>query len=73
MINAGANFFFKFITNFINISSVYYTTLYLLRLNSIMPCINLFIDFLISYLFRIFLNGSNKCSHASGDVGSTII
>jgi hypothetical protein len=46
---------------------------YFLRLNSIEPCINLFIDLLISYLFRIFLNEANKCSHASRDVGLTII
>jgi hypothetical protein len=45
----------------------------LLRLNSIVPCINLFIYLLISYLFCIFLNEANKCSHASGDMGSTII
>ncbi len=34
---------------------------------------DLFIDLLILYLFRIFLNEANKCSHASGDMGSTII
>jgi hypothetical protein len=34
---------------------------------------NLFIDLLIFYLFRIFLNEANKCSHASGDMGSTMI
>ncbi len=34
---------------------------------------NLFIDLLIFYLFRIFLNEVNKCSHASGDMGSTMI
>jgi hypothetical protein len=37
------------------------------------PCINLFINLLISYLFRIFLNEGNKCSHASRDMGLTII
>ncbi len=34
---------------------------------------DLFIDLLILYLFRIFLNEANKCSQASGDMGSTII
>jgi hypothetical protein len=49
----------------------------LLRLNSIVLWIifdsepDLFIDLLISYLFRIFLNEAHKCSHASGDMGST--
>jgi hypothetical protein len=46
---------------------------YLLRLNSIVVCINLFIDLLISYLFGIFLNEANKCSHFLGDMGLTII
>jgi hypothetical protein len=42
-------------------------------LNSLVPCMNLFIDLFISYLFRVFLNEANKCSHASGDMGLTII
>ncbi len=44
---------------------MYTILLYLLCLNSIVPCINLFIDLLIYYLFRIFLNEANNCSHAS--------
>jgi hypothetical protein len=44
-----------------------------------MPCIifdsepDLFIDLLIFYLFRIFLNEANKSSHASGHMCSTMI
>jgi hypothetical protein len=34
---------------------------------------DLLIDLLIFYLFRIFLNEANKCSQASGDIGSAII
>jgi hypothetical protein len=31
----------------------------------------IFIDLLIFYVFRIFLNEANKYSHASGDMSST--
>jgi hypothetical protein len=70
MINTGEN---NFLFQLISLMLLEYILYYLLRLNSIVPYINLFIDLLISYLFRIFLNDANKCSHASRDMGLTII
>ncbi len=66
MIDTGDN---DFIFQLISFMLLQYIILNILRLNSIVPCINSSIDLLISYLFRIFLNEANKCSHASGDMG----
>ncbi len=75
MIHTGMMTIILTLANFMHFCILLY---YLLRLNSIVPCIilesePLFIDLLIFYLFRIFLNEANKCSQASGDMGSTMI
>ncbi len=56
-------------------NSINVTSVYCIYLNIIVPCYifdfepDKLLDFLIFYLFRIFLNEANKCSHASGDMG----
>ncbi len=71
MIITGDN---NFLFQLISLMLLQYIMLrYLLRLNSIVPCINLFIDLLIFLSVSYFLNEANKCSQASGEMGLTII